>query len=101
MYPRRQRHHPHEWCQQVQKADERKVPAYAIAANKTLLELVQVLPTTGKSLAQVGGFGKKRLADHGTAVLDIITNYVQANQLSPDLMIFASSGAPNSFQPFL
>jgi len=75
----------------IEKAEEMNVPPYVIAANKTLLEIVKVLPTSGKSLAEVGGFGKKRLADHGPAILDMVIAYVQKHQLSADLMMFAST----------
>lgn len=78
-----------QWRQD--KAVEMNIPAYAIAANKTLLEVVKVLPTSGKSLADVGGFGKKRLADHGPAILEMVIAYVQKHQLSADLMMFAST----------
>lgn len=78
-----------KWRQE--KAAEKEVPAYAIAANKTLMEIVEVLPTNSKSLLRVGGFGKKRLADHGEDVLDMVTAYVQEHQLVPDLLDFAST----------
>jgi len=42
-------------------------------------------------LLRVGGFGKKRLADHGKDVLEMVTAYVQEHQLVTDLLDFAST----------
>lgn len=80
------------WRQE--KAEEKDMPAYAIAANKTLLEIVLVLPTTSKSLLKVGGFGKKRLEDHGEAVLALVNAYVKEHKLASDVFDFDFEPAP-------
>ena len=42
-----------------EKADKDGVPAYVIATNIQLLDLVRKMPTTLESLGQVDGFGKE------------------------------------------
>ncbi|RMF04450.1 MAG: hypothetical protein D6772_00560, partial [Bacteroidetes bacterium] len=82
------------------KAEELHVPAYAVAANKALLEVVQVLPTTEASLLRVRGFGKKRVATHGKDILKLIRTYVEEHELTTDLVLeFATKPPPTPPKP--
>lgn len=64
------------------KAAELDVPVFQIAANKTLLEVVEVLPTTKKSLLRVRGFGTKRYEKHGHDVIDLVAVYLDEKGLT-------------------
>jgi ATP-dependent DNA helicase RecQ len=46
-------------------ADERKVPAYVVFSDATLLEMVNVRPQTLIELAQVSGVGPTKLERYG------------------------------------
>jgi hypothetical protein len=80
-------------------ADELDVPAYTIAPNRALLELVEVLPTSTKSLLRVTGFGKKRVADHGEAILAIVNKYLADHDLPSDQFQFAGGQPSRAAQP--
>ncbi|MEM1215933.1 MAG: helix-turn-helix domain-containing protein, partial [Bacteroidota bacterium] len=80
------------------KAEDLDIAAYQIAANKTLLEVVEVLPTTKKSLLRVRGLGPKRFEQHGQEVLDIVAAYladkgIEEHDLFVDLLTKSSSSS--------
>lgn len=82
------------------QAEVQEVPAYAIAPNRALLDLVQVLPTTEKALLRVKGFGKKRVAKHGADLLQLVRTYAEAHELPTDLVLdFASPSPPKPPKP--
>lgn len=75
-------------------AGEEGVPHYVVAPTKTLLEIVSVLPTNGKSLKNINGIGKSRAEKYGEALLEIINGYCTEHQLDTDRLQFASGKPP-------
>ena len=65
-------------------------PAYTVLTTKSLLEIVEVLPSDAKSLARIHGMGKKRIDRFGNDILKIVKGFTQQNQLEMDLMDLAS-----------
>jgi ATP-dependent DNA helicase RecQ len=53
-------------------ADERKVPAYLVFSDATLLELARVKPTTDAAFLAVNGVGPKKLTLYGDAFLTFL-----------------------------
>jgi hypothetical protein len=64
-----------EWRQAV--CEEREVPAYTIAHNRTLLEIAALLPTEKKSMLRINGVGPKRFEDFGLAMIEIVREYLE------------------------
>ena len=56
-------------------AEEKNVPAYLILAQKSLLELVKLLPSSLPQLETVKGIGKIKVKQYGTEILELINNY--------------------------
>ena len=59
----------------VEKADLMQVEVARILAQKTLLEIVQTLPVTGKELKEVKGMGGVRMKQYGREILEMILAY--------------------------
>jgi superfamily II DNA helicase RecQ len=58
-----------------QLADERNVPAYVVAPNKTLEDMARVQPTTRQAMLGVHGMGPTRWQIYGRAFLDVIRGW--------------------------
>lgn len=54
------------------KAREEDLPAYMILGNRTLINLANEAPTNEEDLLTIPGIGKKKKADYGTDLLNII-----------------------------
>ena len=54
------------------KAREEDVPAYMILGNRTLINLANEAPTNEEDLLAIPGIGKKKKADYGADLLNII-----------------------------
>jgi hypothetical protein len=67
-----------EWRQAV--CEEREVPAYTIAHNRTLLEIAALLPTEKKSMLRINGVGPKRFDDFGLAMIEIVREYLEKRE---------------------
>jgi len=63
------------------KADEEDLPIYMVLPQKTMYDLVEVLPVTIRELKEIGGFGKKKVQKYGPELIGIIRNYLQVNHL--------------------
>ena len=57
-------------------ATEKKVPAYVVFPDKTLLDMVHLKPQTREQMAMVHGVGAAKLEQYGEAFLTVITNYL-------------------------
>ena len=55
-----------------QLADERKVPAYLVFSDATLLDMARVRPATDESFLAVNGVGPKKLTLYGDAFMALI-----------------------------
>ncbi|MDE7420618.1 MAG: HRDC domain-containing protein [Muribaculaceae bacterium] len=58
-----------------QKAREEGVAAFMILGNKTLVILANEMPQDEDDLSSIPGIGKKKKADYGSDLLDIIRSY--------------------------
>ncbi|MHB1179462.1 MAG: helix-turn-helix domain-containing protein, partial [Daejeonella sp.] len=56
-------------------AAERLVPVYLILAQKSILELIRLLPSTHSELENIKGLGKIKVRQYGMEILEIINNY--------------------------
>jgi RecQ family ATP-dependent DNA helicase len=59
-----------------QKADERGVPPYVIASDRTLLEMSRLFPQSLESLANIHGVGREKLKTLGTAFIQAIREHL-------------------------
>ncbi len=77
--------HPHlyttikNWRNKL--AEEHHTPAYIVLPQKTLVELVKILPITVPELATVKGMGKVKLKQYGEAILEMISSYCNENNI--------------------
>ena len=62
-------------------ADEEDLPIYMVLPQKTMYDLVELLPVSIKELKDIKGFGKKKIQKYGTEIIGIIRNYLQINHL--------------------
>jgi ATP-dependent DNA helicase RecQ len=62
-------------------ADREHVPAYAIVADNSLLELATYLPLTFDELKHISGFGDYKVGKYGAPFIDAVKRYVSANKL--------------------
>ncbi|MGE0080100.1 MAG: DNA helicase RecQ [Thiohalomonadaceae bacterium] len=60
-------------------ADEHDVPPYIIFNDATLAELVEHRPQTLGELADIHGFGERKLAAYGKALLDVLREHARAS----------------------
>lgn len=63
-------------------ADEENMPVYLIAANKSLIEMADYLPSGEKDLMNIHGFGKNKVKKYGSMFLDVIQDFMFENNLS-------------------
>ncbi len=59
-----------------EKANEENQPAFVILGNKTLVMLANEAPQTEEDLLSIPGIGKKKKADYGADLLNIIRSYI-------------------------
>ena len=60
-------------------ADERDVPAYVVFPDATLRAIARERPATLRALRGISGVGDKKLADFGTAVIDVVAGHADRN----------------------
>ena len=65
-----------EWRREA--AGEAGVPVFVVATNRQLEVIAQQRPRSRAALAQVPGFGKKKLARHGEAILSVLAAFEAA-----------------------
>ncbi len=65
----------------IEKADEEDLPVYMVLPQKTMYDLVGMMPVTLKELKGIKGFGKKKVLKYGDELIAIIRNYLQENHL--------------------
>ena len=59
-----------------ERADELGRPAYGVLTQKALIGIVNELPTSGRELLRMPGFGKKSLEMFGREILAIVEEYM-------------------------
>jgi nucleoside-triphosphatase THEP1 len=62
-------------------AEEEDLPIYMVLPQKTMYDLVKLLPVTIKELKGIKGFGKKKVMKYGPELIGIIRNYLKVNHL--------------------
>ena len=64
-----------------ERAEELGRPVYGVLTQKALIGIVNELPTSGRELLRMPGFGKKSLEMFGTEILAIVQEYMDDNIL--------------------
>lgn len=71
--------HPHVYARLViwrsREAEARGIPVYAVARQKALLGISNLMPSDKKALAEVPYFGKKSVEKYGDAILTILDEF--------------------------
>ena len=65
-------------------ADENKVPVYHILPQKTILELLDKLPTTLPELKTIKGMGQIKVKQFGEDIIGLIKEYCIYNDITPE-----------------
>lgn len=80
----------------AETATEKEVARFQVLSTKSLLEIVEVLPTTLSALHRVHGIGKVRAEKYGQGILELVKLYVEVNQLESNLLQHATGKAPKA-----
>lgn len=64
-------------------AEQAGLPVYVVATNRQLLDLVKLAPTSRQALANIRGFGKKKLQQYGPAITRIVATYYDQAEPAP------------------
>jgi len=59
------------------------IPPFQVFTQQTLYEMCEYFPTTDKQLLALHGMGKIRVSKYGDEILDVITQYVSKNKITP------------------
>ena len=74
-----------------EKSQENDYPAYRVLTTKTLLEVVNVLPTTPEALTKISGLGKVKLKEFGGEILEMVEEYCSTQGIAQaNLLDFAT-----------
>jgi len=65
-------------------ADKKKVPAYIVFSDVTLLDMARLRPSTPKDFLKVSGVGEKKKEQYSTVFLTAIEEYCLANSVGMD-----------------
>lgn len=64
-----------------EKASELGIPPYMIFSQKSLIELVNYLPTDSASLQLINGLGSRKISQFGEDIVQMIQNYCDENNI--------------------
>ena len=64
-------------------AAEKKVPAYVVFPDKSLLDMVHIKPQTRDQMAMVHGVGAAKLEQYGEAFLSVVIKHLSSEPASP------------------
>ncbi len=67
----------------AERATQLNVPPYTIFGDATLKAIAEQKPTTLQAVGKISGIGERRLAEYGTAVLNVVRTGVHENQARP------------------
>ena len=70
----------------AETADKGSLERFTVMPNRSLVEILQVLPTTPQNLKKINGIGKNRLELYGEELLEIIQSYCSDKELDTDLV---------------
>jgi tRNA uridine 5-carbamoylmethylation protein Kti12 len=74
-----------EWRDSL--AEEWGVPVYLVLAQKSILELLQSLPSNLLELESIKGLGKTRIKQYGQQIIEIINNYCENNEVERQALV--------------
>ncbi|WP_417258369.1 DNA helicase RecQ [Celeribacter sp.] len=77
-------------------AEEARVPAYVVFADRTLIEMAEKRPKSLDEMAQIGGVGAKKLERYGETFLSVILG-ANAPETHPARRKLATSGGGDLF----
>ncbi len=77
-------------------AKEKGLPPYVIFQDPSLEEMATTYPTTKEELSQINGVGGGKVVKFGKPFLDLITKYVQENDIETDSDVLIKSTANKS-----
>ena len=83
----------------AEMADQMGVERYNIMPTKTLLEVVDVLPTQLDSLKKIHGLGKKRIENFGKDLVKLVKQFAQENQLEGEQLQLATKKRVKALKP--
>ena len=63
------------------RAEELGRPVYGVLTQKALIGITNELPTSGRELLRMPGFGKKSLEMFGKEILDIVQEYIEEENI--------------------
>ena len=66
-----------------QLADERKLPAYVIFHDRTLMQMAEQRPSSPDELLRINGVGEAKLVRYGELFLEVIRNVSNPDSQSP------------------
>ncbi|ASN83375.1 DNA helicase RecQ [Deinococcus ficus] len=67
----------------AERATQLNVPPYTIFGDATLKAIAEQRPTTLPALGKISGIGERRLAEYGTAVLQVVRSGVHEDKTRP------------------
>ena len=71
-------------------ADMERIERYQVMPTRTILEIVEVLPTLSSSLKRIHGIGKARIVNYGEDLLLMVSAYSEEKKLETDRLSLAS-----------
>ncbi len=77
-------------------AKEKGVPPYVVFQEPSLIEMATVYPTTREELSRINGVGLGKAQKFGKAFLEIITQYVAENDITPSSEVVIKSSVNKS-----
>lgn len=81
------------------KAEELSLPHYMILPQKTMLALVNILPSNELTLNTIKGFGSKKIKKFGAEILKIITSYIKENHIENIVLPAPKPSLPKEKKP--
>jgi ATP-dependent DNA helicase RecQ len=77
-------------------AKEKNLPPYVIFQDPSLEEMATTYPTTREEMAQVNGVGMGKVQKFGRQFIDLITKYVEENDIETDKDVVVKSAVNKS-----
>ncbi|SKB83887.1 HRDC domain-containing protein [Daejeonella lutea] len=81
-----------EWRDEL--AEEKNMPVYLVLAQKSILELVEILPSSLGELETIKGIGKMKVKQFGPEILEIINSYCRENDIERSEIILPVKDKP-------
>lgn len=72
-------------------AKERNLPPYVIFQDPSMEEMATTYPTTREEMAQINGVGMGKVQKFGRPFIDLITKYVEENEIETDKDVVVKS----------